>query len=135
MDNKFLLTPLPPDIADTSPADAAALAAAARAEGFAVFELDGARMGTKPELMEHAATRLAFPGDFGKNWDAMTDYLGDMATVHRNDKILIFVKAPEKIGGADPNLRADLRRTFGFACENAREWSKNTVILKFVFVG
>jgi len=134
MNDQFLATPSRPDIADLTPADAAALGAAAGLQGFAVFELDGASMRTKPELMDHAALKLAFPGDFGKNWDAMVDYLGDMATIHKNSKILIFVRAPEKIGSSDPRLRADLLKVFGFACDNAREWSKHSVILKFALV-
>ena len=134
MDTNFLLTSNPPDIADLPPAEASALAAAARASSFAVFELDGARMRTKPALMEYSEKALGFPGDFGRNWDAMIDYLGDMATFHKNQKILILVKSPSEILTADPKLYADLRRIFGLACNNAREWSRNAVILKFVFI-
>ncbi|MCX5790617.1 MAG: barstar family protein, partial [Elusimicrobia bacterium] len=73
MNKDFLNTPQPPDLADLSAGEAAALAAAARAAGFAVFELDGARMKSKPELMEYAGQALGFPGDFGRNWDALVD--------------------------------------------------------------
>jgi len=134
MDQEFLGTPLPPDIADLSPGQAAALASAARAAGFSVFQLDGARMNTKPELMDHAAAALSFPGDFGRNWDAMIDYLGDMATVHKNTKILILVNNAAEMRAAAPKLYDELRRVCGLACNNAREWSRNSVILKFVFV-
>jgi hypothetical protein len=133
MDDNFLLTPLPPDIADLPPAAAAALAAGARERGFAVFELDGAAMPAKPALMDHVAQRLAFPSDFGRNWDAMVDYLGDMATVHKNEKVLIVVNSSEKIGGGDKARAADFRKVCGYACANAREWSRDTVILKFIF--
>jgi RNAse (barnase) inhibitor barstar len=134
MDNNFLSTPLPPDLIDLDQAEAAALAAAARSLGFAVFELDGAAMGTKPELMDHAAARLGFPGDFGRNWDALIDYLGDMATIHKNVKTLVFIKAPEKIGAGEPALPATFREVLGLACNNAREWGKGSVILKFAFL-
>lgn len=133
MTSSFLMTSAPPDISDLDQAGAVALAAAARAAGFSVLALDGAAMTGKPELMDHAAAALGFPGDFGKNWDALIDYLGDLATIHKNDKILVLIGAPEKIGGASPALRAELRKVLGFACDNAREWSRNKVILKFVF--
>jgi hypothetical protein len=134
MDNNFLSTPLPPDLLDLDQAGAAALAAAARSLGFAVFELDGAAMRTKAELMDHAAVRLGFPGDFGRNWDALIDYLGDMATVHKNDRILVCVRNPAEMEKAAPELSAELREAAGLACQNAREWSRGRVFLKFAFI-
>ena len=134
MDETFLKDPFPPDIAELSAAEAVALSAAARRDGFAVFELDGAGMKTKPALMEHAARALAFPGDFGKNWDALIDYLGDMANFHKNNKILILIGAAAEIAGSDPALYSELRNVCGLACNNAREWSKGAVILKFIFI-
>jgi hypothetical protein len=134
LNNNFLETPLPPDIADLSAFEAAALCVCARRAGFAVFELDGAGMKTKPALMEHAARELAFPGDFGENWDAMIDYLGNMATVHKNNKVIIFIRAAAEIKGSDPALYAALRNVCGLACNNAREWSKGAVTLKFIFI-
>ena len=63
----LLKAAVPADLADLNAGQAAALALAARAAGIAVFELDGAQMKTKPELMTHAARALGFPGDFGRN--------------------------------------------------------------------
>jgi len=134
LNNNFLATPLPPDIADLPALEAAALSASARRAGFAVFKLDGAGMKTKPALMEHAARALAFPGDFGKNWDAMIDYLGDMATFHKNNKVIILIGAAAEIESSDPALYAALRNVCALACNNAREWSKGAVTLKFVFI-
>jgi len=134
MTSEFLSTSAPPDIADIQPGQSAALEAAARAAGFAVFRLDGELMKTKPALMEHAASALGFPGDFGRNWDALVDYLGDMSTFHKNDNILVFVENTPAMGLADPRLYADFREVCGLACENAREWSKGAAILKFVFI-
>jgi hypothetical protein len=133
MTDAFLAQPLPPDLADLDQAGAASLAEAARAAGFAVLRLDGTAMDSKAALMAHAAAALAFPGDFGANWDALVDYLGDLATLHGNDRVLVLINSPEKIGGADPALRAKLREVLGFACENARQWSRGRVILKFAF--
>ena len=57
-----------------------------------------------------------------------------MSTIHKNAKTLVFVKAPEEIGAADPALLSQLRKVFGLACDNAREWSKGSVTLKFAFI-
>ena len=43
--------------------------------GFLTVRLDGARLGTKPELMTELASALKFPGYFGRNWDALLDCL------------------------------------------------------------
>ncbi len=134
MDNNFLNTPLPPDLADLAVEQAAVLASAARAAGFAVFELDGALMTAKPDLMAHIELVLGFPGDFGRNWDALIDYLGDMANIHKNERILVLVRNPGDIFKADPDLYTNLRETAGLACQNAREWSRNSVLLKFAFI-
>ncbi len=123
-----------PDVADLAAEQAAALAASARLSGVAVFELDGGMMKTKPELMTYAAQTLGFPGDFGKNWDAMIDYLGDMPDFHHNNKILIVVNNSSAILKADPELYSQLRKVFGLACENTSEWSRSAAFLKFVFV-
>ncbi|MCX5795547.1 MAG: barstar family protein [Elusimicrobia bacterium] len=129
----FLTAAAPPHLADLGGLDAAALKRRAAGLGFAVFELDGARMRTKAELMEHLAAALGFPGDFGGNWDAAVDYLGDLAGVHGGTKFLVVVKDPAAVERADPGLYADFREVCGLACENARQWSRGTVTLKFAF--
>ncbi|HBA60833.1 MAG TPA: hypothetical protein DCZ92_08440 [Elusimicrobia bacterium] len=134
MNKDFLKSPFPPDLADLSPKEGPDLAANSRAYGFVVLELDGARMKSKPALMKHAAQALAFPGDFGENWDALVDYLGDLANVRNKDKILVFIRNSREILAADPRLYSELRNACALACENAREWSRNSVILKFAFM-
>jgi len=133
MDAKVFLSAAPPHLADLDDRDAAALKRQAADLGFAVFELDGARMQTKAELMDHLAAALSFPHDFGRNWDAAVDYLGDLAGFHGGTKFLIVVKDPASQERADPKLYADFREVCGLACENARQWSRGTVTLKFAF--
>jgi hypothetical protein len=129
----FLAAASPPHLADPSSEDADALKRQAADSGFAVFELDGALMKTKPALMDHLAKALSFPGDFGRNWDAAVDYLGDLSEFHGGTRFLIVIKDPAAIENADPKLYADFREVCGFACENARQWSRGTIRLKFVF--
>ena len=129
----FLTAASPPHLADLSGEEAAALKRRAAGSGFAVFELDGERMKTKPELMDHLAAALAFPGDFGRNWDAAVDYLGDLAGAHGGTKFLIVIKDPAALKSADPKLYAEFREVCGLACENAGQWSRGAVKLKFAF--
>jgi len=88
---------------------------------------------TKPALMAYTARTLGLPADMG-NWDAMIDYVGDMATFHQNDKILILVRNASAIQNADRQLYAQLRNAAGLSCQNATEWSRSAATLKVVFI-
>lgn len=134
MDENFLKTSQPPDIADADAAGAAAIEAAAAAEGFVLLALDGARMKDKEALMDHAAAALALPGDFGRNWDALIDYLGSLAEFKNNDRVLVVVRNAAALEAAGADLYKVLREVCGDACDNARQWSRGRVVMKFVFV-
>lgn len=120
-------------LADLTAAQADALTGTARSAGFAVFQLDGEKMTSKPELLAYAARTLGLPADMD-NWDAMIDYLGDMSQVHHNNRVLIVIRNAGAIRGADPKLYSDLRDVAEDSCENASQWSRSTVTLKFAFV-
>ena len=120
-------------LADLSAGQAEELAAAARANGAAVFELDGAKMTTKKDIMAYSAQALGLPADMD-NWDAMIDYVGDMPTFHHNNKILIIVRNTSAIQNADAKLYSDFRNVADLSCQNAGEWSRSAVTLKFAFV-
>lgn len=128
-----LAAPLTSGLSDLDPAQADALASAARSSGYAVFELDGTKIQTKPGLMAYAAQALGLPADMD-NWDAMIDYLGDMPTFHQNNNIVILVRNASAIQQADPKLYADLRNVAQLSCENANEWSRSAATIKFVFI-
>lgn len=121
------------DVLDLSAANASFLASYALASGYAVFELDGARMTAKPALMAYAGKALRLPG-VPENWDAMIDYLGEMPTIHNNPRILIVVRNSSRISRADAQLYADLREVAEFTCRNARDWSRGVITMKFAFV-
>lgn len=122
-----------PGVYDLGPADASRLAADARALGYAVFELDGSRMKSKPELMKHAAKVLGLPRDMN-NWDAFIDYMGDMPQIHANDKLLVIIRNASQIRAADPKLYFDLRESVVFCSQRAAELKDYRLSLKFVFV-
>jgi hypothetical protein len=122
-----------PGVYDLGASAASRLATDARALGYAVFELDGSRMKSKPELMAHTAKVLGLPKDMD-NWDAFIDYMSDMPQIHANEKILIMIRNASQIRMADPKLYADLRETAAFCSQRAREWKDYSLRLKFVFV-
>lgn len=121
------------DVLDLTPSNASFLSAYAGTLGYAVFELDGARMRTKAALLAHAGSALRLPG-IPDTWDALIDYLGEMRSIHRNSHILIVVRNAGAIERADRALYADLREVAEFTCRNAREWSKGDITMKFAFV-
>ena len=63
---------------------AGALAAAAVAKGFGVYEIDLACVADKAALMQEMQHALALPEWFGRNWDALEDCLTDMSW-HEDD--------------------------------------------------
>lgn len=121
------------DVLDLSSSNADFLVSYARAAGYTVLELDGARMTTKAALLAHAGKALRLPGT-PENWDALSDYLNDLTSIHRSNSILIVVRNSSRIYKADQKLYDDFREMAQFACENAREWSRAQVTLKFAFV-
>ena len=62
-----------------APAAPAALHAAARAAGFAWFELDLQEVRTKPELLALCQKVFDLPSMFGHNWDALADSIADFS--------------------------------------------------------
>lgn len=121
------------DVSDLGAAQASAIVSAAKAEGFAVFTLDGARMTTKPALMAYTAQVLGLPRDMA-NWDAMIDYMGDMPQTHCNDKLLIVVKNSSLILAANAQLYADFREVAQLSSRRVRDANNYPVVIKFVFV-
>jgi len=121
------------DVLDLSSSYAGFLAGYAQANGYAVFELDGARMTAKPSLLSYATRALSLPG-VPENWDAMIDFIGDLPAIHHNNRILIVVRNSSLISLADRRLYEDFREVAEFACRNAREWSKGDITIKFAFV-
>jgi len=121
------------DVLDLSANYADFLVSYAKGEGYAVLELDGARMTAKPALLNYVAKSLRLPG-VPENWDALIDYIGDLPGIHRNRHLLIVTRNAGLIARADARLYADFREVTEFACKNAREWSKGDLTIKFAFV-
>ncbi len=66
-----------------------ALQKLAKVAGFAFFHVEGKNIARKEQLLNHVATALHFPGDFGHNWDALEECLTDLEWVD-GDGYLIY---------------------------------------------
>lgn len=121
------------DVLHLTPSFADFLAAYALGQGYAVVELDGARMTSKRALLEYVSEKLRFPGP-AENWDAMIDLLGELPGVYGSDRIVVLVRDAGLIRRAGGGLYEDLLDAAEFACASAREWSKGEITIKFVFV-
>jgi RNAse (barnase) inhibitor barstar len=63
---------------------------AAKSHGFAFFHIDGKSIGRKEQLLNHVATAMHFPKEFGGNWDALEDHLTDLEWVEGDGYVLYF---------------------------------------------
>lgn len=64
--------------------------AMARRRGFAYFHIEGKNIGRKEQLLNHVATALHFPGDFGHNWDALEECLTDLEWIDANGYVIYY---------------------------------------------
>ena len=71
-------------------ADTKALQSLAKRHGFAFFHIDGKNIARKEQLLNHTATALRFPGDFGHNWDALEECLTDMEWVDAEGYLIYY---------------------------------------------
>ena len=66
------------------------LQAAAKKAGYAFFHIDGKNISRKEQLLNHVATALHFPGDFGHNWDALEECLTDLEWVDAEGYVIYY---------------------------------------------
>ncbi len=71
-------------------ADVKAVQACAKRHGFAYFHIEGKNISRKEQLLNHAATALRLPEDFGHNWDALEECLTDMEWVDADGYLIYY---------------------------------------------
>ena len=84
------------------PVDGRQLQSLAKKSGFAYFHIDGKNVARKEQLLNHVATALHFPSDFGHNWDALEECLTDMEWVDASG-YLIYYEHIESLQEAHPD--------------------------------
>lgn len=72
------------------PVDAKGVQRLATRNGFAYFHIDGTNIARKEQLLNHLATAMHFPKDFGHNWDALEECLTDMDWVDADGYLIYY---------------------------------------------
>ena len=70
--------------------EARALQKVAKEAGFAFFHVDGKSIARKEQLLNHMATALRFPKEFGHNWDALEDHLTDLEWLDASGYLIYY---------------------------------------------
>jgi hypothetical protein len=71
---------------------------AADAAGFTLFEADLKGIKGKKNLLNALARAIAFPGEFGENWDALVDVLCDLSWHSAPGYVLLVRNASATLG-------------------------------------
>lgn len=109
----------------TSDDDFDTLAAVAAREQLHVTRCDLAGCRGKDALLQRLATALSFPDDFGFNWDALADSIGDLSWLPPGGQVLLFAHGHElrEFAPDDFEVFLDiLRVTCGIASDEHRPW-------------
>jgi len=69
------------------PAD---LEKAAKTAGYAYFHIEGQKLTTKEQFLNHAALATHCPEYFGDNWDAFEDCLTDLSWVDAEGYLIVY---------------------------------------------
>lgn len=82
------------------------LDAVKRRERPRVLVARGSRMRTKAALLDEVSAVLQFPLDFGGNWDALADSLGDLDWLGGPEAVVLGIAQAEQVLADEPDLLA-----------------------------
>ena len=105
------------------PEDAAWVDRAAKANGFAFWRVDLAKVRGKSGLLTALARALDFPAWFGGNWDALQDCLGDLSWRTAPG----YVVALEHCQGLEKRARADFETLLEVLAATADYWREQGI--------
>ena len=123
--------PAPPAAVDASaldPSELDRLEDALRARGFYVRSLNTCGNEDRQTVLQLLATAFAFPGYFGRNWDAVIDCLSDLSWLLSTGYCCV-VPHSAMLRTCQPRVYADLVAAFEAASERFRD---EQVALKLV---
>ncbi|PPU41042.1 barstar family protein [Xanthomonas arboricola] len=92
--------------ADTDDLDT--MAALARDAGLHILRVDLASCSDKHRLLMRLATQLDFPASFGRNWDALSDALRDLAWLPASQGYALLIDGADALARTAPNDRNTL---------------------------
>src|SRR3954465_4610196 len=85
-------------------------------EGYVIAVLDGELAGSREGFFTEIARELAFPGHFGRNWDAVYDCLTDLNWLPAEGYVLVFDGFGALARNAPDQWRIGLK-VFADACQ------------------
>ena len=89
-------------------ADLVPLLALAQDEFVTVHDIDLHGIDDKPALLARIAEALAFPTDWGRNWDALADALNDLSWLGEPSPRLLVWRGMDQLHARAPELESTL---------------------------
>ncbi len=99
--------------------DTEALGRAAAAAGWDFAPVDGASVTDKGALLDALARALSFPDGFGRNWDALEDFLGDLSWREGQGTLLVWSPV-DPLARQNPGALSTALDVLRSACEGWR---------------
>jgi RNAse (barnase) inhibitor barstar len=103
--------------------DKGPVVAAAKANGFAAFRIDLAKVGDKNQLLTMIGETMGLPEWYGRNFDALADCLGDMAWQPAEGYLVML----EHCDGIHGKAEADFATTLQVFEQAASDWREQGI--------
>ncbi|MGY0504673.1 barstar family protein [Luteimonas sp. e5] len=107
-------------------ADVPALQALADEADLAVHRIELADVGDKAGVLDAIAAALEFPADWGRNWDALDDALGDLSWLGPPRPRVLLLCGLDRLHRESPRSETVLCEVLHDAC---KEWAREGIAL------
>ena len=93
-------------------------------EGVRTGDIDLAGIDDKQSLIEHIYASLDFPGDWGRNWDALADGLNDLSWLGDATPRLLVWRGMDTLHADAPELESTL---IGILEDTSTSWAEDDI--------
>ena len=109
----------------------APVADAARSLSFRIYVANLGDVDSPARLFEALARAMSFPSEFGKNWDALLDYIGDLFWDPAPGYLLV-IENSTRLFEASPE---DFLRLINITAQAAADWARDRVPFHVLVTG